>query len=354
MRSIIYSIALLTGVGLINTSTRAADFQTGVTRDNVSYLIINGQIKFGDAIEFNRIISSFNSEGKPIKFIALNSPGGDVDESFIMTKIILDAKLNTVVPDGWECASACVLIFGGGIERHAYPDSKIYVHRIAVNNSDTERAKALSVDMGSTYEYFHFPANVTVKMLTTPPDKVYELTPEEKIEISRSSANITQLASTLTNGGVFSPVAIITQNDRVLARELNDNSVGLINAGHYQLAIQQLERAKNLYPADAEVLGNLGYAYFNIGDYENAKNNLTAALKLRPKRSVSWNNLGQVLGAQNQIEWAADCFQKYWEYTGNKNIVNKLFESLESKYKGSTLDGIYQAVNLAKQRLGNN
>lgn len=354
MRSTIFSIALFAGLGVMDTSVLAAQFQTGVTRDNISYLTVHGEIAKGDSTEFNRIVSSFRNENNPIKIVYLNSPGGDVPESLSMTITIVNEKLNTAVPDGWECVSACVLIFGGGLERHAFPNSTIAVHRISVDNSDTERAKALSVDLASAYEYLDFPSNVTLKMLTTPPNKIYELTPEEKVEISSNSANITQLASTLTNGGVSSPIVAITPNDRALARELNNSSIKLINKGQYRLAIQKLEQAKNLFPADAEVLGNLGYAYFNTGDYDIARSNLTAALKLKPKRSVSWNNLGQTLGAQNQVEWAADCFQKYWEYTANKTLVNELFDSLEVKYKNSNLDGVYQAVKLAKNRLGLN
>lgn len=347
----IFSLALIAGLTLIDDSAQAANFQPGVTRDGTSYITIDGEINVGDAYKFSRIVSSFISAGKPIRFVALNSPGGYVDESFTISNIIIDAKLNTVVPDNWMCASACVLIFGSGRERHAYPNSTIAVHRIATSNSDPLLSKALSVDMASTYENFHFPPNVTVKMLTTPPEKIYELTPEEKIEISKSSANITQLAYNLKQGGISTPVTVITDNDRLLARKYNDNSVDLINTGQFELAIQQLEKAKSLSPADAEILGNLGYAYFNNGDYEKAKSNLTASLKLMPKRGVSWNNLGQALGAQNQIEWASDCFQKYWNYTSNKLIVEKLFNKLEQTYKGTSLNGIYEAVHLARQKI---
>lgn len=77
------------------------------------------------------------------------------------------------------------------------------------------------------------------------------------------------------------------------ATALNATAIDLINGGKPAAAIPLLERAANMEPEDAEIAGNLGYAYMLATRYGDARTALLGSLKLSPKRAATWLNLGQ-------------------------------------------------------------
>lgn len=71
--------------------------------------------------------------------------------------------------------------------------------------------------------------------------------------------------------------------------------MSLLESGNYPEALSALLHAYELDPEDANILNNLGLAYFYRGRPDKAKVHLTSAVKLDPKRTEARNNLGRIL-----------------------------------------------------------
>lgn len=131
--------------------------------------------------------------------------------------------------------------------------------------------------------------------------------------------------------------------------QLNRDAVNLIHRNQLSSAIQVLKRANSMNRNSAEILGNLGYAYYLSGDLARAQKTLYASLQHNPKRGASWNNLGLVFAAQNKVQQAIKCFVNYWNYSTNKNAATNQFYEWEENQPGTPLDS---AAKGARQVLG--
>jgi hypothetical protein len=65
------------------------------------------------------------------KQLLIDSPGGNVDASMAIGKLLRENRVSIQVPKGGQCASACVLIFAGAVRRTAF--GKIGIHRPYLN-----------------------------------------------------------------------------------------------------------------------------------------------------------------------------------------------------------------------------
>ncbi len=110
------------------------------------------------------------------------------------------------------------------------------------------------------------------------------------------------------------------------ARSLNARAIALINGGRPEAAIPLLEHALVLQPRDAEMLGNLGYAYMLVGDHDRARSRLVAALDLSPTRSATWLNLGQTYAELGRQDAALDAVLKGYRYSTRKASVRSALQ----------------------------
>lgn len=110
------------------------------------------------------------------------------------------------------------------------------------------------------------------------------------------------------------------------ARGLNQQAIGLINAGRPEQAIPVLERAVALQPRDAEMLGNLGYAYMLAGEHRRARDRLRSALDIAPARSATWLNLGQTYAELGQSDTAVDAVVTGYRYSTRKASVRSALQ----------------------------
>jgi hypothetical protein len=118
-----------------------------------------------------------------LKSVSLNSPGGRVFPALEIARAIKAAGLNTVVPTGDECHSACAFIFLAGNERIA--QGKLGVHQV----SGVDDPSLTQTAIGRIYEdlvTFNAPSYLVSRMLRTPPGDMYVFTPEE---LERNSIN---------------------------------------------------------------------------------------------------------------------------------------------------------------------
>lgn len=330
-------------------STFGASIDVGVSREGWSYAMITGEITEGDGARFRQVINLWKKQRNMPQMVFLNSPGGDVYEGYALMNTVLDYKLRTFVIDDAQCASACVAVFAAGSYRYADPGSHIGVHRAAVMGSDNDYARSASVSMVKVYKYLGIPDSVRLKMIDTDPDKIYWLTKREKDELSTNTADFANIRETVRTDNVPTRTITVVPTDRQQARELNEQGIQYINRKNYDYAVRVLSVAKDLSPTDAEILGNLGYAFYMTGRYSDAQVMLTASLNLKPKRGSSWNNLGLVMSALGDESWATDCFINYWQFSKNKNAATNQFFYWEAQRPGTVLD---RASKQARARLG--
>lgn len=64
-----------------------------------------------------------------IKFVRLDSPGGDVTTGLVIAEYIRTAGWATFIPNDAGCASICAVMFSAGVERYMFPGSGVGVHR---------------------------------------------------------------------------------------------------------------------------------------------------------------------------------------------------------------------------------
>lgn len=108
-----------------------------VRADGRNALAIEGKIGAAAAIWFREKLDDAKLTAGDIVF--LSSPGGRLDQAFIMGENIRARGLTTVVgkvdaqgrPQPSYCASACVLVFAGGKVREAVPRSVFGVHQFS-------------------------------------------------------------------------------------------------------------------------------------------------------------------------------------------------------------------------------
>lgn len=109
---------------------------------------IVGEIRPGDSIALPSLLriavetSRMKAEGRPefhwMPWLVIDSPGGDVMEAMKIGRLLRDARAAAIITPGASCASACVLVFAGAVERYSYGDrhqTRIGIHRIRPTDS---------------------------------------------------------------------------------------------------------------------------------------------------------------------------------------------------------------------------
>jgi hypothetical protein len=150
-------------------------------------LVASGTIMPGTAKAF---ADEVEKRGGYVKTVMLHSPGGSLSDALAIGRLIRERKFATEVADGRYCASACPLIFAGGLERRAGAKAAIGVHRAVTISShpagardgmeDGQRVSALAqkylremgVDLG-----------VWILAMETPNDRLYYFKTDELIAL---------------------------------------------------------------------------------------------------------------------------------------------------------------------------
>ena len=102
------------------------------------------------------------------------------------------------------------------------------------------------------------------------------------------------------------------------ARALNQQGLDALKRNDYQAAATAFQQAQLADSADVEVAGNLGYANLKLGQRKRAEHQLVYAISLAPSRSSSWYNLGQIYGAQGEVEKATGAFANAYRFSQNR------------------------------------
>ena len=117
--------------------------------------------------------------------IVFNSGGGLIIEGIAIGIFVQQYHMTTGVAVGGECDSACVLAWAMGVRKTAAPDSRIGVHNATLQGTagsgTADRLSSLGATgrMGQILKENGAPDNVLNKMIETPTDSLYYLTPAD-------------------------------------------------------------------------------------------------------------------------------------------------------------------------------
>jgi hypothetical protein len=128
---------------------------------------LEGEIDEGAALNFRRALTAAPKATRLI----LNSPGGVVPIALLIADDVSQRKLDTVIPAGSKCYSACAYIFLAGENRQA--DGELGVHQISSDAPDLQRAQVAISDIIDLLTRFDTPTEVLTVMFRTLPDDMY-------------------------------------------------------------------------------------------------------------------------------------------------------------------------------------
>lgn len=138
------------------------------------------------------------------------------------------------------------------------------------------------------------------------------------------------------------------KGNRRLARPMNDMGLALVKEEKYEDAKQHFINARKNDPSDAEIVGNLGYAALESGDYKQAIISFTEALELMPSRSPTWENLAEYYALKGQQQKAVACFALAFHFSRDKNIIRNALQTEASSNENSNIrQAAQQALKLS-------
>ena len=176
----------------VTTDRDLLDAPLTVALKSGGVLEVTGTIDLGSS---ERFAAEVEARGEYIKLVALNSPGGSVNDAIAIGSLIRDKGFATSVAAGALCASSCPLIFAGGVTRDADAAAAIGVHqiyaRVAAGDLPTG-ARAAGTAMSDAQKTTavitrHLSAMgvdpaLWLHALETPPTRLYYLSPAEMAE----------------------------------------------------------------------------------------------------------------------------------------------------------------------------
>jgi len=146
-------------------------------------IVASGMIEPGSAAEFRRFDLQHDERAE---MVVLLSPGGLVQDALSMGDYIRARSLETLVPDGGYCASACPLVLAAGERRRVARDAWIGLHQpylSADSRLTADRAvsdvQRLNYEILTRLDQWGVDPRVWTFALSAPPAKMYVLRPEE-------------------------------------------------------------------------------------------------------------------------------------------------------------------------------
>jgi hypothetical protein len=156
----------------------AAEVQEEALENGVALISIVGEIKFGDEEKFREL-----SLKNPKAIVALDSPGGSLIPGLEIGRMINLRGYRTVVLDKTLCASACALIWLGGIPRYLEPGGVLGFHASyrTVDGKMIESGVANAL-IGHYFSQLNLSENAVVFATSAPPDKIMVLNDENRLD----------------------------------------------------------------------------------------------------------------------------------------------------------------------------
>ncbi|MDP1731130.1 MAG: hypothetical protein Q8L54_08145 [Devosia sp.] len=132
-----------------------------------SIIVLNGPILDDAPLEFRRALR----KRPDAQVLVLISDGGYVDEALLIAHEVRDQGLNTYVPEGSNCFSACAYVYFAGAERRA--DGRLGVHQLWNQENDLVSGQSTFSDVFEAMRDFGVADDVISLMLRTPPGEMH-------------------------------------------------------------------------------------------------------------------------------------------------------------------------------------
>lgn len=173
----------------VTTDRALLDAPLVVALKSGGMLELTGTIDLGSS---ERFAAEVEARGEYIKVVALNSPGGSVNDAIAIGSLIREKGFATSVATGALCASSCPLVLASGTERIAGPEAAVGVHQIyarvaagdlptgakAAGDAMSDAQKTTAVITRHLSAMGVDPA-LWLHALETPPTRLYYLSAEE-------------------------------------------------------------------------------------------------------------------------------------------------------------------------------
>lgn len=117
-------IAALSFLFLSSSLSNAAEITHHSTDNGNEYIVIQGEISEGDAKNFYTLLR----QNRHVETVVLNSNGGLVSEGMILSAIVREEKLDTIILNNNVCFSICAPIFFSGAKKYIQKDAMLGVH----------------------------------------------------------------------------------------------------------------------------------------------------------------------------------------------------------------------------------
>lgn len=176
MRTVVFSLLFLSFY-VNNTNAMEIEQQGG---SNAYILSISGEIVDGDCDKITTFLRLQNSF--PF-WLTIQSGGGDVDEATCIGRFVRKTAIKTKVET--FCASACVLVWGAGVERNAYELAVFGLHRPTFISEDfgtlapnqaQDAYRTLQVAFRDYMVEMDFPSELIDRMMATKSSDVEQVT----------------------------------------------------------------------------------------------------------------------------------------------------------------------------------
>ena len=167
-------------VGGATASDRIGQFI--VSSSHPDLIELTGKIDQSTLGDFHRALAA-----RPgAKVILLESPGGYVDEALVLAAEIRSRGINTAIPKGFGCYSACTYLFFAGKEHVVR--GELGVHAVA--QEGVAPGKAYDGDVRAALKRYGCPKGVIEAMVSTPSSGLHVFSPREiaKYSLNRASA----------------------------------------------------------------------------------------------------------------------------------------------------------------------
>ena len=148
-------------------------------------LALTGTIDPGSAARYAEEVAA---RGEYVEVVALDSPGGSVEDALAIAVMVRENGFDTMVAAGSLCASSCPLILAAGDARRVAPGAAVGVHQIyapVLPDFDLTSGQAMSDAQTITARITRHLTQMEVDpalwlhALETPPDRIYYFSPDE-------------------------------------------------------------------------------------------------------------------------------------------------------------------------------
>ena len=153
---------------------QAAAVEINALSDAPTSITIEGEIEYGDEHKLLNVLQYRRDRGLTTEFAVLHSPGGNNYSGMEMALLIRGHGVKTVVPSTGACASACMLMFAGGIERFAWYGARLGVHGASITTPDgySQETGDGTVRLAKAMKFLGAPDAVVALLVTTSADDI--------------------------------------------------------------------------------------------------------------------------------------------------------------------------------------